>query len=68
MPRYILGICRINSCGDIVHLYDVPLNGIVNEHDASEQAKKLKHCLKDDYIVSISKIDRWSIGYVATDK
>ena len=49
-------------------LFEVPLNGMHNEEEAIEYAKRLKSILKDGYAVEIMKSELKSCGFVVNCK
>ena len=65
MYKYILSIERIDTKnGCFYHQYDIPLYGVTDEDIAIREARKLRRCLKENYVVSISKVEKHFIGYI----
>lgn len=63
--KYILYVERIDVTTGKFHTeYAIPLDGCFEEGNAIRLAKNVKKTLKDNYVVSISKINETHICYV----
>ena len=64
MTKYILYVQRIDKVNGSFHTqYSIPLDGCYEEENAIMHAKKIKATLKDNYVVSISRIREEHVGY-----
>lgn len=63
MTKYILDVRRIDKINGSFHTqYSIPLDGCYEEEDVITLAKKIKATLKDNYVVSISRIREEYVG------
>ena len=63
--KYILYVERIDTTDGRFHTeYAIPLDGCFEEENAICLAKRVKKTLKDNYVVSISRIRETCVGYV----
>lgn len=63
--KYILYVERIDTIsGKYSTQYSISLDGCFEEDTAIQLAKRVKASLKDNYVVSISKIKEEHVGYV----
>ena len=69
MAKYIAYVNRIDKVsGKLSMVYPIPLNGCYEEDVAIRMARRIAKTLKDNYIVSISKVREDHIGYVIMEE
>ena len=65
---YTLYVERIDTNGCFHTEYEIPVVGIENYDSVVKVAKRIAKSLKENYVISISKIERKHIGYIVGDK